>query len=176
MKKLVTIAIIFVMVLMLTTTVNAATKDSLINDLYSLTSKYGVTETDKVKAERFLLDNTITDEQANQIYEKAKEAIKVLEEAKVTDVKKLEKQLTKEQALKFQSISQEAASIVGATLIYKNGAVEVYKSGKKIETFTFTDCKLAYTGNNLNIALVVSLVVIIALVTAFIVRKKKANV
>ena len=113
MKKIVTIATIFLMVVMFATTiVSAATKDSLVNDLYALTSKYGVTNADKVKAERFLSDNSITDEQANQIYAKAKEAIKVLEEAGVTDVKKLDTQLTKEQKLKFQSLCQEAADIV----------------------------------------------------------------
>ena len=98
MKKIVTISTIFVMVVMLATTiVSAATKDSLVNDLYALTSKYGVTEADKVKAERFLTEYPITDEKANEIYAKAIEAIKVLEDAGVTDIKKLETQLTKQQ-------------------------------------------------------------------------------
>ena len=177
MKKIVTIATIFVMVVMLATTmVSAVTKDSLVNDLYALTSKFGVTNADKVKAERFLVENPITDEQANQIYEIAKKAIQVLEDAGVTDVKKLEKQLTKEQKLKFESLSQEAARVVGARLIYRNGTVEVYKDGKKVEVFYFTDGKLVYTGNNINIVLVVSSVAIIALATAYIVRKKKTNV
>ena len=177
MKKIVTIATIFLMVVMFATTiVSAATKDSLVNDLYDLTSKYGVTNADKVKADRFLTEYPITEDQANQIYAKAKEAIKVLEEAGVTDVKKLDTQLTKEQKLKFQSLSQEAASIAGVTLTYKNGVVEVYKNGKKIEAFTFTNGKLAYTGNNINIVLVVSSVAVIALATVYIVRKKKTNV
>ena len=177
MKKIITIATIFILVAMLATTmVNAATTDSLVNDLYALTSKYGVTEADKIKAERFLSDNSITDEQANQIYAKAKEAIKVLEEAGVTDVKKLDTQLTKEQKLKFQSLCQETADIVGVTLTYRNGTAEVYKNGKKVEVFYFTDGKLAYTGNNINIVLVVSSVAVIALATVYIVRKKKANV
>ena len=173
MKKLVTMATIFVIVAMLATTmVSAATKDSLVNDLYALTSKYGVTQADKVKAERFLTDNSITDEQANQIYAKAKEAVKVLEDAGVTDVNKL----TAEQKQKVQSICQEAANIIGVTLTYKDGAVEVYKDGKKIETFTFTNGKLAYTGNNTNIVLVVSSVAVIALATALVLRNKFANV
>ena len=177
MKKIVTIATIFLMVVMFATTiVSAATKESLVNDLYALTSKYGVTEADKIKAERFLSDNSITDEQANQIYAKAKEAIKVLEEAGVTDVKKLYTQLTKQQKIKFEALCQETASLVGARLIYRNGTVEVYKDGKKVEVFYFTDGKLAYTGNNINIVLVVSSVAVIALATVYIVRKKKTNV
>lgn len=177
MKKIVTITMIFIMVVMLETTiVSAATKDSLVNDLYALTSKYGVTEADKVKAERFLTEYPITDEKANQIYAKATEAIKVLEDAGVTDVKKLYTQLTKQQKIKFEALCQETASLVGARLIYKNGTVEVYKDGKKVEVFYFTDGKLAYTGNNMNIVLVVSSVAVIALATAYIVRKKKTNV
>ena len=177
MKKIVTMSVIFVMVVMVFSgMVNAATKDSLVNDLYALTSKFGVTEADKVKAERFLTENPITDEQANQIYEKAKEAIKVLEDAGVTDVKKLNTQLTKEQKQKFRALCQEAADIIGVTLTYKNGTVEVYKDGKRIEVFYFTDGKLAYTGNETNIVLVVSSVAIIALATVVIVRKKFANV
>ena len=66
--------------------------------------------------------------------------------------------------------------IVGVTLTYRNGTAEVYKNGKKIEVFYFTDGKLAYTGNNINIVLVVSSVAVIALATAYIVRKKKTNV
>lgn len=177
MKKIVTIATIFLMVVMFATTiVSAATKDSLVNDLYALTSKYGVTEADKVKAERFLTEYPITEDQVNQIYGKATEAIKILENAGVTDVKKLDTQLTKQQKLKFQSLCQEAADIVGVTLTYRNGTAEVYKNGKKIEVFYFTDGKLAYTGNNINIVLVVSSVAVIALATVYIVRKKKTNV
>lgn len=177
MKKIVTIATIFLMVVMFATTiVSAATKDSLVNDLYALTSKYGVTNADKVKADRFLTEYPITEDQANQIYGKATEAIKILEDAGVTDVKKLDTQLTKQQKLKFQSLCQEAADIVGVTLTYRNGTAEVYKNGKKIEVFYFTDGKLAYTGNNINIVLVVSSVAVIALATAYIVRKKKTNV
>ena len=177
MKKIVTIATIFLMVVMFATTiVSAATKDILVNDLYALTSKYGVTNADKVKADRFLTEYPITEDQANQIYGKATEAIKILEDAGVTDVKKLDTQLTKQQKLKFQSLCQEAADIVGVTLTYRNGTAEVYKNGKKIEVFYFTDGKLAYTGNNINIVLVVSSVAVIALATVYIVRKKKTNV
>lgn len=177
MKKIVTISTIFVMVVMFATTiVSATTKESLVNDLYALTSKYGVTEADKVKAERFLTEYPITDEKANEIYAKATEAIKVLEDAGVTDVKKLDTQLTKQQKIKFEALCQETAGLVGARLIYRNGTVEVYKDGKKVEVFYFTDGKLAYTGNNMNIVLVVSSVAVIALATVYIVRKKKTNV
>lgn len=175
MKKTISIMLLVCIILTLATTVvKAATAASLVDDLYALTSKYGVTNADKVKAQRHLNEISITDEQANQIYEKAKEAVKVLEEAGATDVKKLNTQLTRDQKIRFEALCQEAAAIVGATLTYKNGTVEVYKDGKLVDIFYFTD-KLAYTGNNFNIVLVVSSVAVIALATTFIVRKRFAN-
>lgn len=175
MKKIALISIIF-LIMLSTTVVKAKSTESMIEEIYSQSTKYGVTQADKVKAERLLAEYEITEEQANQIYERAKEVLKFLEDAGVTDVKKLNTQLNMEQKQKFQSLCQQAADIVDVTLIYKNGAVEVYKNGKKIETFTFTDGKLAYTGNDYNIFLVVSLVAIIAISTIIIAGKKLANV
>ncbi len=176
MKKIALISIIFLIsVVLATTVVTATSKESLLNELYSLTSKYGITEADKVKAERFLSENEITDEQAEQVYAKAKEAIKIIEDAGVTDVKKLNSQLTKEQKKQFESICQEGAKIVNVTLTYRNSTVEVYKEGKKIETFTFTNGKLAYTGSEVNMFLVISLVAIIGIATVVIVRKKLSH-
>lgn len=172
MKKLISIAILFVMVAMLATTmVNAATSSTLADDLYALGSKYGMTSADKVKIERYLADNPVTDEQANQVLAKAQEAVKVMEDAGVTDVKSL----TTEQKNQLKSIANEAASIVGLTLTFKAGTVEIYKDGKLIETITFNNGKLAYTGNNVNLVLVVSSVAVVALATGFVVRKKFAN-
>lgn len=176
MKKITLILIIFLIMLSTTTIVKAKSTESMIEEIYSQSTKYGVTQADKVKAERLISEYKVTEEQANQIYEKAKEALKFLEDAGVTDVKKLNTQLNIDQKRKFQSLCQQAADIVDATLTYKNGAVEVYKNGKKIETFTFTDGKLAYTGNNINIFLMVPLASIIAIFTVIITRKKLANV
>ena len=53
MKKILSIAIVFVMVAVLATTaVNAATSSTLANDLYTIGSKYGMTSAEKVKIER----------------------------------------------------------------------------------------------------------------------------
>ena len=174
MKKLIIISIVFMMVAMFTvSTVKAVSGATIVNDIYNLGKKYGFTESDKLRADRYVADNPITDEQATAIYAKAEEAIKYLEETDAKNVKKLDTQLTKEQKLKFENLCQEAASIVGVTLTYNNGNVDVYKNGKKIDTYTFTDGKLPYTGNNINVILVVSSVAVIALATFAIVRKKK---
>lgn len=172
MKKLISIAILFIMVAMLATTiVNAAINSTLADELYALGSKYGMTSQDKVKIERYLADNPVTDAQANQVMEKAKEAVKIMEEAGTTDVSKL----TTEQKNKLKTLANEAASIVGLTLTFKSGTVEIYKDGKLIEVLGSENGKLAYTGNNVNVVLVVSSVAVVALAAVIVARKKFAN-
>ena len=66
MKKIVTITTLLILIVMLLgVTVKAVTASSLVDDLYALGKKYGVNEEDKVKANRYLTDNPITDEQWN---------------------------------------------------------------------------------------------------------------
>lgn len=172
MKKIIATAILFIMMVMFITTINveAATSSTLADDLYNLGAKYGVSSSDKIKIKRYLVDNPVTNDQANQIMEKANEAVKIMEEANATNVN----QLAKEQKNKVKTIANEAASIVGLTLTYKNGTVEIYKNGKRIEVITFRDGKLAYTGNE-GYAFII-LTSVVALATSFIVRKKFANV
>ncbi len=175
MKKILILSIVFIVLAIFTTTVNAVTADTIVNDIYELGKKYGVTEADKLRGERYLADNPITDEQANQRYEKALKALSIFDKANATDVKKLNKQMTTEEKNQFRTTCQEGADIIGVTLTYRNGAVDIYKDGKKIDTYTFTDGKLPYTGNTLNIVIVVSSVALIALATFFIAKKKSVN-
>ena len=173
MKKFLIISIVFALFAMLTiTTVNAVSGATIVEDIYNLGKKYGVTEADKVRGERYIADNPMTDEQAQAIYEKALEGVKILEKAGVTDVKKLDKQLTKEQKKEFEAICQEAAKIINLSLIYNNGVVDVYKDGKKIDTYTFTDNGLVYTGNRTYLFIVIPVVAVIALTTVYIVKKR----
>lgn len=172
MKKVLTISILAVMlVLMVVTGVNATTNDNLAETLYNKGAKYGMTSADRVKIERYLADYPVTEAEANAIVAKADEAVKVMEEANVTDYRKL----SKEQKAKVKSIANEAASIVNATLVFKTGSVDIYKDGKLIETVSINanSGKLAYTGNN-NIVLVVSSIAVIALASV-VARKKLAN-
>ena len=177
MKKLLIVSIVFIILAaIVATTVKAVSASTLAEDLYNLGKEYGVTEADKVKGERYIKDNPITDEQAEQVYAKAQEAVAVLKEAGATDVKKLDTQLNADQRARFKALCQEAADIFGVKLVYKNGTVEIYKDGKKIDVYTFgDDDKLAYTGNNVNTVLVVSVIAIVSIAAAFIVRKKLVN-
>ena len=172
MKKLLTISILAVMlVLMAVTGVNATTNDNLAETLYNMGSKYGMTTSDRVKIERYLADYPVTEDEANAIVAKAEEAVAVMEAAGVTDYK----ELTADQKNQLKSIANEAASIIGVTLVFRTGAVDVYKDGTLIETATLSNSgKLAYTGNN-NIVLVVSAIAAIALVSVAVARKKLAN-
>lgn len=172
MKKLLTIAIVFVMVAMLGATfVNAASTTDLVNQLYSMGQKYGMTSADKVKMERFFADNPISEADADKVLAKANEAVKIMEDAGTTNIK----DLTTAQKNQLKDIATEAAAIVGVTLKFGTSSVEIYKDGKLIETITANNGKLAYTGNNVSILVVSSVVAIIALAstTAFVVRKRK---
>ncbi len=171
MKKILTSVLLMVMLVMLIAPfVNAATSDSLADSLYSKLSAYGMTSAEKVKVERYLADNPVTDEQASAILAKADEAIAVMDAEGTKDIK----ELSKEAKNKIKSIAQEAASTIGLTLTFKvGGIVEVYKDGELIETATLSNSdKLVYTGNSVNVAFVITSVVAIALVATFVAKKR----
>mgnify|MGYP003370259599 CR=1 FL=1 len=169
MKKILTIAITFVMVAMVAVSSYATTSSELADTLYNKGSKYGMTSADKVKIERYLADNPVTDAEANSIVAKADEAVKVMENAGVTSYK----DLTAEQKSELKTIANEAASVAGLTLKFGTSSVEIYKDGKLIETVTSNNGKLAYTGSNTAIVVVSSLA-IIALVA--VVAKKRLSI
>lgn len=194
MKKRLAITILFVMMLTVCTTmVQATTNASLADELYAIGSRYGATAADKIKIERYLTDNPVTDDQANAVMAKANEIASVMDNAGVTSIS----QLSTEQKDQIKSIANEAASVVGVTLAFKNQNVEVYKDGRLIESTanpvyestagssssssssitagtTGSGAKLVYTGNSNHIAIAVGLVVL-ALITAVIIRKKVVN-
>lgn len=169
MKKILTIAITFVMMAMVAVSSYATTSSELADTLYSKGSKYGMTTADKVKIERYLADNAVTDEQANAIVAKADEAIAVMEAAGKTSYK----DLTAAQKSELKTIVNEAASIADLTLKFSTSKVEVYKDGKLVEAVTLNNGKLAYTGSSSAIVVVSSLA-IIALVA--VVAKKRLSV
>lgn len=173
MKKFLTVSLLFVMLVMaFATVVNAATSATLADDLYAKGAKYGMTSADKVKIERYLSENPVTDAEANAVLAKADEAVAVMENAGVTNYDKL----TTAQKDELKSIAKSAAEIIDVKLVFKKGSVEIYdKSGKLIETVTENNGKLAYTGNNVNSVLVVSIIAIIALAITVVAKKTFAN-
>ena len=171
MKKLLTISLLALMLILMTVTgVQATNNDNLASTLYNIGAKYGMTKSDKVKIERYLADNPVTESEANAIVAKANEAAKIMDEEGTKDYKKL----SESKKAQLKTLASEAASIVGATVSFKADTFEIYKDGKLIETIGNNRGKLAYTGNN-NIALVVYSIAVIALASVAIARKKLAN-
>lgn len=172
MKKTLAVAVLFVMlVALLVTGVNAVSTSELVERLYEMGQPYGITSADKVKLERFLSENPVSEADADAILAKAEQAVAIMKEAGVTDVK----QLTTEQKNQIKSLANEAASILGVTLVFKAGNVEVYKDGTLVETLSYSNDKLAYTGNTVNMVLVVSSVAVIALVATYVVARKRLS-
>ena len=103
---------------------------------------------------------------------KADEAVAVMERAGVTSYDKL----TTAQKDELKAIAKSAAELIDVKLVFKAGSVEIYnKDGKLIETVTENNGKLAYTGNNVNSVLVVSIIAIIALAITVVAKKTFAN-
>lgn len=171
-NKILVIALLVIMVLMtLVTVVNAATSASLADELYAKGAKYGMTASDKVKIERYIAENPVTDAQASQLIAKADRVIAIMENAGVSNYK----DLTSAQKSEVKSIANSAAEIIDVQLVFKKGSVEIYKDGKLIETLTGTNGKLAYTGNSMNVILVVSTISIIALTATVVAKRRIAN-
>lgn len=171
MKKILFATILFVMVAVFATTmVNAATGAELPNLIYEKGSKYGVTESHKVKMERYLSKHPATDAQADAVMAKVDEVVSVLEKAGVTNIGKLSSADLK----KVQDLATEAAAILNVKISWDGAKVTIYYNGKVEDVLDFND-KLSYTGNESNIALVVSSVAVVALAAGFIARKKLAN-
>lgn len=162
MKKTLIVSILMSIILFVgASVVSAATTETLADELYAKGKKYGMTTADKVRIERYLSENPVTDEQANQIMSKADEAVAVMENAGVTNYNKL----TQDKKSELKTIAKETANIVDAKLVFKSGSVEIYDAnGKLIETVAQNNGKLAYTGNNsVNVVLTVSVIAMIAL-------------
>lgn len=149
MKKTLVIFIVSVMILLVCAPfVSATTNAELPDKLMAIASKYGATDADKIKIERYLADYPVTDAQADQIMAKAYEAAAVMEKAGVTDIRKL----STAQKNQLKTIANEAASIVGVTLSFRNDGVDIYKNGKRIESVTLqsTTVLVPGTGSNLS--------------------------
>ena len=171
-KFLVSILLLIVLVGVLATNSMATTNAELIEfakSNHTVSGKsIGLNAANKVKVERYLTENPVTDAQAGAIMAKANELIALMESAGVSDPANLSS-ADKE---KFMAIAQEGADVIGVKLVFHAHSVDVYKDGKLIESATLGN-KLAYTGNNINLALVISSIAIFALATTGVVVKKR---
>ena len=177
MKKLLTIALLVVLVFAVVTNVNAATKGELSAYLTKTHTVAGesvsISDADKVKIERYLSENEVTEEQADKVIAKVDEAIAVMNAAGESDVTKL----SKADKDKLVKIANEAASVLGLTISYdaSTKTVSIYKDGKLLESVSLTsNTKLVQTGSS-NIAYIAVPVVAIIAVAMVAAYKKAKN-
>lgn len=174
MRKLSRILIMFLVVVMFSTTVNAATTQDLVNYASKEHSVGGETfklsNEDVVKVERYLQENPVSEADGDKVIEKAEAVKKLMNDAGVSYPGNLSS-ADKEKAIQ---LANEAAEILKVTLNFdmKNNVIEVYKDGKKIDVISFADGnKLAYTGNSANVYLLPATVAVVA-IAAVALRKR----
>ena len=169
MKKTLTIVALIMIITMLTLGgVKAATSSTLADEIYALLSGYGMTSGQKVEMQRYLNSNPVSDEQANAILSDAKGAVSVMQEEGVTNIN----DLSGEAKNKVKNLAQAAASEAGLSISFKDGVATITNSNGDVVATLGETGKLAYTGNNVNMVLVVSSVAVIAL-AATVVSKKR---
>ena len=168
MKKMLSIAVVAIILLLaMASCVGAATKSEALDQIKSIGAKYGFTSGDETRLERDLNSIGATDEQVSALVSKAEAIAAIFDEAGVTNYDKL----TKAQKNEVKALLAEAASAINASLVFKTKSVEIYKDGKLIDTITNNGGKLAYTGNEVNVALIAGVALVIALASAVVVKK-----
>ena len=168
MKKFITMAILFVVVMVACmTVVNASSSATLPDELYAIGSQYGMTVSKKTDMERYLKRHPLSDADCNKILELAQEADGIMKSYGVHDVKS-----------KLKSLAVQAADIAGVTLKFEARDVKVFDSeGNEITSFSESDSTNpagANTGANINVALVASMLAAIALAATVITKKRIA--
>ena len=178
MKKIVKIfTLVLFMALVLTTTVNASASDDLLNELsktYTVGGKdITISDADKVRIERYLADNPVTEEQKDTILSKLNAIIDIMNAEGVSDPGKL----SVSKKTEAMNLAKEAASAIDLKLVMDTNAntIKVYNAeGKLLETATIEKGKLSYTGNNSIVYIVAPIVAVIAVATVIAVKKVHA--
>ena len=171
MKKALSIAILFVMlVALIGTGVKAATESTLADKVYAKLTPYGATATEKAKLDKYLKD--VAEEDEAYVLAQVNYAVELMDSEETTNVKDLSPELKNE----IFGYAQNVAVKAGLDLKLESGKIALYKDGEKIDEAKVSDKgTLAYTGNNVSLILVVSSAAVVALATIFVVRKKFAN-
>lgn len=176
MKKLLRVFVLVAFVALVSTTVvNATVNDDLLAELsktYTIAGKsVSMTAADKVRVERYLSEHTVTEAQKDTVLAKLNAIIDIMNAEGVSDVAKLS-EAKKQNAI---NLAKEGASALNLTLVADtvSNTVKVYdNNGKLVESAKVVDGKLAYTGSNSIVYVVVSAVALIAVATVVVSRKK----
>ena len=179
MKKLLKIFLLFIVLFSLVGYVNvskAATEEDIITYLskpFTISGQTVYVPNEYIKeARRYFSTHELTSTQADEILEKAKEAAKILEKEGQIDAKNLSHS-AKEEIL---SKAQEAAAIVGAKVTFANGKILVTDENGKLfgaySTQMITKPTFAQTGADYTAIFLSSGIIIIAIITTLVYRRK----
>ena len=108
-------------------------KEYMLGDNGIAGSNLHARSADKVKIERFINGNDITDEQAGQIKEKIDEAVALMTADGATHPNALS---SKEKKNKLLGLAQQAAGVLGLTVSYNadDESLDIYKDGELYDT------------------------------------------
>lgn len=167
-------ALVLFMVLALATAVNASANDDLLKELsktYTVGGKeISISAADKVKIERYLADNPVTEAEKDTIISKVNAIVDIMNSENVSDPGKL----SAAKKTEAMNLAKEAASAIDLKLVMdtNNNTIKVYDAeGKLLESAKIEQGKLSYTGNS-SVAYVVAPVVAIIAVAAVVAVKK----
>lgn len=140
MQKLLKISLVFVLLLLaVATTVNAISADDLVAYVTKAQEVAGkkvvlVSASQKVEIERYLSKNEVSESDLDYVKSKFDEAVKILNKAGTTDVKKLSSSVKDELIALVEDVS--ANTSIKAT-VNANGTITVYNlDGTKFDTVT----------------------------------------
>jgi len=166
-------ALVLFMVLALATAVNASANDDLLKELsktYTVGGKeISISAADKVKIERYLADNPVTEAEKDTIISKVNAIVDIMNSENVSDPGKL----SAAKKTEAMNLAKEAASAIDLKLVMdtNTNTIDVYNAeGKLLESAKIEQGKLSYTGNSSIVYVVVAIIAVAAVVAV-----KKVN-
>lgn len=173
MKNLLKISLVFVALLLVVTTVNAATASEFVAYVSSAKTIAGqsvtlVTAAQKAEIERYLAKNDVSESDLDYLKGKFDEGVAVMDAAGVTDYTKLS-QTDKDRLV---SLANEASERTGIKINFNsNGTVSIYNLDGTL--FTTTGSTIKQTGSN-NYAYI-PVIAIVAVAIVLISKRGLAN-
>jgi len=166
-------ALVLFMVLALATAVNASANEDLLKELsktYTVGGKeISISAADKVKIERYLADNPVTEAEKDTIISKLNAIVDIMNSENVSDPGKL----SAAKKTEAMNLAKEAASAIDLKLVMdtNTNTIDVYNAeGKLLESAKIEQGKLSYTGNSSIVYVVVAIIAVAAVVAV-----KKVN-
>ena len=176
MKKLLKITIVLALLLLVgATTVNAATPEEFLSYVTSPVTIDGksvtlVTASQKAEIERYIAENKVSEEDLTYLEGKFDEGVKVLQEAKVTDIKNLPDTAQS----KIENLAKEASAKTNIKYnVNSDGSVTVYNKDNTV--FTTTSKIVKQTGSSNYEYIYVPAIAIVAVAIVLVTRRTLKN-